>query len=117
VGGNQGDDTVKRIGPVTGTVTRTVGVGGLPDGIAVGPDAVWVANSQDGTVTRIDPVTGQRSGPIFVGAGPAGLAVTPSAIWVANSLGRTVSKINPLTTGCAIRPWASFFKGSCVIGL
>jgi YVTN family beta-propeller protein len=52
---NQGDDTVNRIDPTTGNVTRTVPVGGLPDGIAVGPGAVWVANGQDGTVTRIDP--------------------------------------------------------------
>jgi YVTN family beta-propeller protein len=68
----------------------------LPDGIAVGPDAVWVANGQDGTVTRIDPATGQPSGPVFVEAGPAGIAVTPAAVWVANSLDLSVTKIDPV---------------------
>jgi len=95
---NEGDDTVDQINPLTGTVTRKgVPVGGRPDGIAVGPDAVWVANGEDGTVSRIDPATGDVSGPISVGTGPSGIAVTPAAVWVANSLDRTVSKIDPAT--------------------
>jgi YVTN family beta-propeller protein len=104
---NQGDDTVQRIDPVSGNVTRTVPVGGLPDGIAVGLGAVWVANGQDGTVTRIDPATGQPSGPIFVGAGPAGIAVTPSAVWVANSLDLNVMEIDPV----ALRVTGTFTVG------
>ena len=77
---NQGDDTVDRIDPATGTVTkRGIQVGARPDGIAAGPDAVWVANGEDGTVTRIDPATGQPSGPVPVGSGPAGIAVTPGS--------------------------------------
>ncbi len=88
---------MNRIDPANGKVTRKVQVGGHPDGIAVGPDAVWVANGEDGTVTRIDPVTGQPSGPLPVGSGPAGIAITPAAVWVANSLDLTVSKINPAT--------------------
>ena len=88
---------MNRIDPATGKVTRKVQVGGHPDGIAVGPDAVWVANGEDGTVTRIDPATGQPSGPLPVGSGPAGIAITPAAVWVANSLDLTVSKIDPAT--------------------
>ena len=88
---------MNRIDPATGKVTRKVQVGGHPDGIAVGPDAVWVANGEDGTVTRIDPATGQPSGPLSVGSGPAGIAITPAAVWVANSLDLTVSKIDPAT--------------------
>ena len=95
VGRQPGRRHRKRIDPVSGNVTTTVPAGGLPDGIAVGPGAVWVANGQDGTVTRIDPATGQPSGPVFVGAGPAGIAVTPSAVWVANSLDLSVTKLDP----------------------
>ena len=95
---NEGDDTVDRIDPATGTVTgEGVEVGARPDGIAVGPGAVWVANSQDGTVTRIDPATGQPRGPVTVGSGPAGIAITPTAVWVANALDLTVSRLDPAT--------------------
>src|SRR2546429_8887713 len=76
---------------------RAIPVGGLPDVIAVGPDAVWVANGEDGTVTRIDPATGQPSGPVPVGSGPKGIAITPGAVWVANSLDLTVSRLDPVT--------------------
>jgi YVTN family beta-propeller protein len=95
---NQGDNTVDRIDPASGLVTLTnVEVGGLPDGIAVGEHAVWVANSQDGTVSRVDPASGDVSGPVSVGVGPAGIAVTPAAVWVANSLDLTVSRLDPVT--------------------
>jgi YVTN family beta-propeller protein len=95
---NEGDDTVDRIDPATGDVTKTsIQVGGGPDGIAAGPDAVWVANGQDGTVQRIDPATDQADGPVYVGSGPAGIAVTHGAVWVANSLDLTVSKLDPAT--------------------
>jgi len=94
---NQGDNTVTRIDPATGAVTKTVPVGLAPDGIAVGRNAVWVANGGDGTVTRIDPATGAVSGPVYVGAGPAGIALTRTAVWVANSLDLTVSKLDPAT--------------------
>jgi YVTN family beta-propeller protein len=95
---NQGDGTVDRIDPATGDVTkRGIQVGARPDGIAAGPDAIWVANSEDGTVQRIDPATGQPGGPVHVGSGPEGIAVTPGAVWVANSLDLTVSRIDPAT--------------------
>jgi hypothetical protein len=35
--------------------SRGIQVGARLDGIAAGPDAVWVANSEDGMVQRIDP--------------------------------------------------------------
>ena len=87
-----------RIDPATGTVTgEGVEVGARPDGIAVGPGAVWVANSQDGTVTRIDPATGQPRGPVTVGSGPAGIAITPYSRVGRQRAGSHRSRLDPAT--------------------
>ncbi len=37
------------------TVGDAIGVGSAPGAVAVGEEAVWVANNGDGTVTRIEP--------------------------------------------------------------
>jgi YVTN family beta-propeller protein len=52
-------DSVVRIDPKTAKAVQTIHVGHSPEGIAVGPKSVWVANGQDGTLTRIDPDPGQ----------------------------------------------------------
>ena len=49
-------------------------VGDGPDGVAVGRDAVWVANGRGGTLMRVDPATGIVVKEIHVGAGPSGIA-------------------------------------------
>ena len=65
--------------PARGSVTATINVGNGPVAVAVGPGAVWVANSGDGTVSRVDPATNRVAAPIQVGEGPSGVAVAPTA--------------------------------------
>jgi YVTN family beta-propeller protein len=78
-----------------GKVVSQIPVGTSPNAIAVGPDAVWVTNTNDNTVSRIDPSTNAVQQTIDVGAGPVGVAVGGGAVWVANGLDGTVSRIAP----------------------
>ena len=72
-------------------------VKGGPSAIAVGKDAVWVANVDDGSVSRIDLRTNASVDTIPVGKGPADIATGGGFVWVANGLDGTVSKIDPNT--------------------
>jgi YVTN family beta-propeller protein len=56
-------------------------VGSDPVALAVGPDAIWVANSGDGTISRIDPDTNSVK-TISVGHRPLGVAVADGLVWV-----------------------------------
>jgi peptide/nickel transport system substrate-binding protein len=85
------------IDPDSGKVLAEVPVGGAPGEVAVGPDSVWVTNTNDNTVSRIDLSTNDVRQTIPVGAGPAGVAAGAGAVWVANGLDGTVSRID-LTT-------------------
>ena len=77
-------------------VGSAIAVGTNPSAIAVGLDAVWVANANDNTVTQIDSANGKVVGePIAVGEGPGGIAVAGGAVWVANSGSNNVTKIEP----------------------
>ena len=69
-------------------------MGTSPNAIAVGPDAVWVTNTNDDTVSRIDASTNAVRQTIEVGVGPVGVAVGGGAVWVANGLDGTVSRID-----------------------
>jgi YVTN family beta-propeller protein len=73
---------VSHIDPRSNAVTRAISVGDTPLAVAVGPDAVWVANSGDGTVSRIDPRTDRVAATITVGHHPQGVAVAAGAVWV-----------------------------------
>ncbi|MGH2463386.1 MAG: hypothetical protein ACRDFZ_07190, partial [Candidatus Limnocylindria bacterium] len=61
----------------------SVSVGSRPTAIAIGADAVWVANSGDGTVSRIDPTTNEVVQIITIGGSPVGIAVGGDTVWVA----------------------------------
>ena len=54
---SESDGSLSRIDPRARIVTEPINVGRRAGAVAVGPGAVWVANSVDGTVTRVDPAT------------------------------------------------------------
>ena len=53
-----------------------------PTAVAVGEDAVWVANTGDGTLSRIDPETNEVERTVEVGNAPSGLALADGLLWV-----------------------------------
>ena len=85
------------IDPTSGRVVNEIGVGVEPAAIAVGTDAVWVANRADGTVSKIEPRTGAVIGTTTVGRGPTGIVAGPDAVWVANGGDGTLSEVDPAT--------------------
>jgi YVTN family beta-propeller protein len=102
---NGDDDTVSRIDARTGKVSATIHVGRRPAGVAVSPDAVWVANSYDPqpTVSRIDPVTNRVVATIKVGPALAccsehmGVFAASGAVWAAVPQGNRIVLIDPAT--------------------
>jgi peptide/nickel transport system substrate-binding protein len=79
------DDSLVRVDPETGSVTKVIRVGRAPAGVAVGFGAVWVANSGDGTLSRVDPSAGEVVGTTEVGASPQAAAVGDGRVWVSVS--------------------------------
>jgi YVTN family beta-propeller protein len=106
---NPSYNTVTRIDPATNTVTTTIPVGPQPEGIAVSPGAVWVANAggladADGpSVSRIDPATNRVVATIPVGPKSAccaqhtNLIASPRAVWVALANGNSIVHVDPAT--------------------
>src|SRR5262249_39144600 len=62
----------------------TIPVGRSPSGIALGDDAVWVANAGDGTVERIDIETNEVSQTLPAGSSPQAIAIGGGYLWVAD---------------------------------
>ena len=77
------DDEVARIDPRTNRVVKRIRVGREPSAVAVGDDAVWVANTIDRTVTKIDPATNRVTATIPLRTSPLELAVDGGSVWVA----------------------------------
>jgi YVTN family beta-propeller protein len=78
----RGDDTVRRIDPVTGRTQRVIAVGHIPADAAIGQGSVWVTSQCAGTVSRIDPATNRVVGTTKLGYHPFGLAVGGDFAWV-----------------------------------
>ena len=76
------NNTVARIDPEGGVTRTTTGSGVGPTGVAVGEDAVWVANSLSGTVSRLDPRTGDVEATVEVGEAPTDVVVADGLVWV-----------------------------------
>ena len=104
------DNTVSRIDPQTNRVVATIPVGRHPDGIAVSPGAVWVANSGGPTtgsggpsVSRVDPAANRVVATIEVGSARAccsdfmELTVGAGSVWVGVPHLTSVVRIDPAT--------------------
>jgi YVTN family beta-propeller protein len=96
---------VSVIDTATDTVSATIRVAGLPQGVAVTPGGskVYVASADyfgsGHLVSVIDTATDTVSATIPVGGQPQGVAVTPdgSKVYVANEMDNTVSVIDTAT--------------------
>jgi YVTN family beta-propeller protein len=102
-------DWVRKVDPVTNTVTATVTVGSNPTAVAFDGTNIWVTNYGSGTVSKIDPVTNTVTATVpIANAVPdpnvfgfilAGVGFDGTNIWV-TSYGPgpgLVSKIDPVT--------------------
>jgi DNA-binding beta-propeller fold protein YncE len=85
-----------RFDPATGAVQRRItGLGRKLDGIAVGPDAVWVGSIGDNQVSRVDPRRNQATGRVTGLQAPRQIVVVDGQVWVAEFTGNTVAQITP----------------------
>ena len=120
---------VHRIDPATNTIVATIKLGTptngriAPFGIAVQPDAVWIAvrwgteDALDGSVIRVDPasntvsaVVGAGSSPEF--GGPTGIAAEPGSVWAGVPSLKAVVRIDPATNAVvATTPGLSCAEG------
>jgi YVTN family beta-propeller protein len=90
-------DAVAVLDPKTNRVIDAVAVGSRPVALAVGENAVWVANADDGTVSRIDPESREVVKVIGVGAPVSDIAAGEGSVWVANGSEGTLARIDPRT--------------------
>jgi YVTN family beta-propeller protein len=88
-------NSVAIIDPKTNQVVGDVPVGSRPVAVAVGKDAVWVANADDGTISRIDANTRKVTSTIGIGADVSDVAVGFGSVWVANGNDGTLARIDP----------------------
>ncbi|MCW2882902.1 MAG: beta-propeller repeat-containing protein [Sphaerisporangium sp.] len=97
---NRGSDTVSVINTATNTVTATIAVGSVPDGVAIAPNGrrAYVANFSSKNVSVIDTVTNTLVTNIALpgATDPVGVAVSPDGtrVYVTNFSSNNVSVIN-----------------------
>jgi YVTN family beta-propeller protein len=94
LGGKQGGAGTRPSQPADVQACSANRVGNRPGVVAVGKDAVWVANTIDGTVSRIGPAEGAVTDTIPVGLAPAGIAVGSDAIWVTSEGTNSVVRVD-----------------------
>jgi YVTN family beta-propeller protein len=84
-------------------VSAPVAVDGLPFGLTLAGDSLWVASFTTGAVQRLDPTTGARRASVFVGEPATSVVGTPDgAVWAA-SFGRSeVVRVDGDTAGARL---------------
>jgi class 3 adenylate cyclase/streptogramin lyase len=91
-------DSVGRIDPKSGDITKAFDTGSPPTSVAGGSGAIWVASEGSQTITRLDPETGQGGPTVATQGSPTGVVVDDDGtVWVLNQFQATVVRINPLT--------------------
>src|SRR5262249_54350550 len=98
-------DIVSRVDLDSNAIVASVAVGDDPEGIAVTPEAVWVANHHDGTVSSIDPTTNRVVATVTVGSvgdsGPHDIFAAAGAVWVDVPSRGALVRIDPATNAVA----------------
>jgi len=92
-------NSVAVFNPATNALMADLAVGVHPEGVAVGPDSVWVANTDDHTVSRLDSSTLELVRTIPLPVYPSDLAVGLGGVWVLSGPSGRVMRINPADNG------------------
>ena len=93
------------VDPATGTVQRTIDVGGAPRGVAVADGDVWVSLRDERAVVRIDAATGVEIARVDTDGQPWPIAAGHNTVWVATLEGRLLgidAATNAITAQAAV---------------
>lgn len=95
------EDLVVEIDPSTGSVVRTIPLGGEPSDVSSDGTDVWVTE-ETGQVVELEASTGSVVRTIPVGGAPDGVSSDGTYVWVANATSESISEIEA-ATGAVIR--------------
>jgi class 3 adenylate cyclase/streptogramin lyase len=93
-------DRLVRFDRQTGSVSSSIELasGAYPTGLALGPDAIWVANVGTQTLARVDPAAGKATVEgIPVRGTPDGIAASATDVWVTSTKADLLMRIEPAT--------------------
>src|SRR5262249_18767502 len=91
-------NSLGRLDPGTGHIEQAIPVGQTPTRVALGRNAVWVANQGDPSLWDVDPTSGHRRAAVPLDNAPTDLAVGgDGVVYVAQGFGQEVDRIDPRT--------------------
>jgi class 3 adenylate cyclase/streptogramin lyase len=86
------DGRIMRVDPGSDAQTR-FRVGGTPERLASGTDALWALDEFEGVVLRFDPTSGEVTDRIELSGGLDVIAAGEGYVWVLDSIGGTLTPI------------------------
>jgi DNA-binding beta-propeller fold protein YncE len=76
-------------------IVAKIPIPGVPDWLAIGPDAVWISNAGKDNIARIDPDTNAIVATVAVGRSPcSGLAVGFGSVWVPSCTDGRIDRVD-----------------------